>query len=466
MSETPEFDPIEAQEYAAGSSKKERLLLSYLISNEEAWAMCSRILEPAYFEKENQNAVGFLIEHTEKYRKLPTPEMIDAESGVPLDIYPDAKDPRRLQWVADEVEKFCRTRAVVNAVYEAFGKIEKNEIDDLVDPIKKAVNLSLHRDLGTDYFHDPLTRLKRMLENTALPTGFKDLDHLLFGGVSRGTVSFTLAGSGVGKSVLLTNFGLNHVEQGLNVVYVTLELSEDLVAKRSDSMVTGISSREIFKRMEEVADRVRLRKRKCGALQLKYMPSGSNCRDIASYLREYTIQTGIKPDVLIVDYIDLMSPNAKVKDLGNLWVKDKYVTEELRSLAGEYNVICYTAAQLNRGAMEEETHRQDHIAGGISKIQTADNVWSIYQSLDMKEAGLYQIQLIKTRSSSGVGKRLLLVIDPDTMRVSDAPPDAQVGRVRAPNEIRNANDAGSQPASKVGFNSDRLAKIKQRINRT
>jgi hypothetical protein len=171
--------------------------------------------------------------------------------------------------------------------------------------------------------------------------------------------------------------------------------------------------------------KVKMIGKKAGMMQVKYMPSGKTANDIRAYLKEYEIKMGKKVDVLLVDYLDLLMPIGKKISAENLFVKDKYVSEELRNLAMEKQCVFVTAAQLNRGAVEEVEFDHSHISGGLSKIQTADNVFGIFTSRAMRERGRYQIQLMKTRSSSGVGQKLDLDFNIETLRISDLPEDQQ-----------------------------------------
>jgi hypothetical protein len=188
---------------------------------------------------------------------------------------------------------------------------------------------------------------------------------------------------------------------------------------RVDSMMTGIPSREIFKSIDDVEMKVKVIGKKSGHYQVKYMPSGKTSNDIRAYMKEYEIKMGHKIDVLLVDYLDLLMPISKKISAENLFIKDKYVSEELRNLAMEKKCVFVTAAQLNRGAVEEVEFDHSHISGGLSKIQTADNVFGIFTSRAMREHGRYQIQLMKTRSSSGVGMKIDLGFDIDTLRITD-----------------------------------------------
>jgi replicative DNA helicase len=245
------------------------------------------------------------------------------------------------------------------------------------------------------------------------------LDQRLFGGFNRGELNIFAGGSGAGKSLFLANLGLNWALAGLNAVYLTLELSEELVGMRIDSMITGIATRDVFKQIDEVEMTVKVMGKKAGNYQIKYMPSGKTVNDIRSYLKEFEVKSGRKVDVLLVDYLDLLMPMSKKISAENLFIKDKFVSEELRNLAVEKNCVLVTAAQLNRGAVEEIEFDHSHISGGLSKIQTADNVFGIFTSRAFRENGRYQIQLMKTRSSSGVGQKIDLAFDLDTLRITD-----------------------------------------------
>jgi replicative DNA helicase len=149
------------------------------------------------------------------------------------------------------------------------------------------------------------------------------------------------------------------------------------------------------------------------------MPSGKNCNDIRAYLKEDQVKTGQKPEVILIDYLDLMMPLSVKVSPSDLFVKDKYVSEEIRNLAMETQCITVTASQLNRSAVEEIEFDHSHISGGLSKIMTADNVIGIFTSRAMKERGRYQIQFMKTRSSSGVGQKVDLEFNVETLRISD-----------------------------------------------
>jgi replicative DNA helicase len=251
------------------------------------------------------------------------------------------------------------------------------------------------------------------------------MDRKLFGGMNKGELNIFAGGSGSGKSLFMQNLAVNWVTQGLNGVYLTLELSEGLSAMRIDSMMTNVSTKEVFKDLDTVEMKVRMVGKKAGHLQIKYMPAQSNVNDIRAYLKELQIKNGWNIDFLLIDYLDLLMPVSAKVSPSDLFVKDKYVSEELRNLAKELNCVFVTASQLNRGAVDEIEFDHSHISGGLSKINTADNVFGIFTSRAMRERGRYQIQLMKTRSSSGVGQKIDLEFDIESLRIRDLGEDEE-----------------------------------------
>jgi len=186
-----------------------------------------------------------------------------------------------------------------------------------------------------------------------------------------------------------------------------------------------VSTKEVFKDIDTVEMKVRMVGKKSGRLQIKYLPAQSTVNDIRAYVKELQIKTGRQLDFLLIDYLDLVMPVSAKVSPNDLFVKDKYVSEELRNLAKELNCVFVTASQLNRGAVEEIEFDHSHIAGGLSKINTADNVFGIFTSRAMRERGRYQIQLMKTRSSSGVGQKVDLEFDIESLRIRDLGEDEE-----------------------------------------
>jgi len=209
-------------------------------------------------------------------------------------------------------------------------------------------------------------------------------------------------------------------------------------------MLTNMSTKDIRRDMDTTELKVKLVAKKSGNYQVKGLPAQSNINDIRAYLKEYQIQTGKKVDFVMIDYLDLLMPVSAKVSPNDLFVKDKYVSEELRNLAKELAVLMVTASQLNRSAVEEIEFDHSHISGGISKINTADNVFGIFTSRAMKERGKYQIQCMKSRSSTGVGQKIDLEYNIDTMRITDEGGDEGTGYNKPQSSIMDSIKAKSQ----------------------
>jgi len=401
----------------------QKLFLRMMITNSELYTRVMNIMNPDNFDKSLKPIAQFIKEHSQKYNSIPDSTQIQATTGIAIDII-DELDEGHNEWFLDEFEAFTRRQELERAILKSADLLEKGEYDPVEKLIKDAVQISLQRDMGMDYFDDPRARLMQLKSNNGQnSTGWPSMDRKLYGGFNRGELQIFAGGSGSGKSLFMQNLAVNWSQAGLNGVYVSLELSEGLCSMRIDSMMTDTSSREIFKDIDNVEMKVKMIQKKAGMLRIKYMPAQSTVNDIRAYCKELEIQTKKKVDFLCIDYLDLIMPVSAKVSPSDLFVKDKYVSEELRNLAKELNVLFVTASQLNRSAVEEIEFDHSHISGGISKINTADNVFGIFTSRSMRERGQYQLQLMKTRSSSGVGQKIELAFDVETLRITDPDPD-------------------------------------------
>ena len=397
----------------------QELFLRMMVTNAELFVRVANIFNSENFDRRLRPVAEFMREHSDQYKILPDSTQIKATTGVDIDVVPDL-DEGHYEWFMTEFEAFTRRQELERAIMASADLLEKGDYDPVEKLIKDAVQISLLRDMGVDYFDDPRARLMHLkTSNGQSSTGWPVLDQKLYGGFNRGELQIFAGGSGSGKSLFMQNLSVNWILAGLSGIYITLELSEHLSAMRIDSMVTDTGAKEIFKDLDNVEMKVKMKQKAAGQLRIKYMPAQSTVNDLRAYCKELQIQTGMKLDFLCVDYLDLLMPVSAKVSPSDLYVKDKYVSEELRNLAKELDIIFVTASQLNRSAVEEIEFDHSHISGGISKINTADNVFGIFTSRSMRERGQYQIQLMKTRSSSGVGQKVELAFDVETLRITD-----------------------------------------------
>lgn len=403
----------------------EELFIKFFLTDAELFVRCMGITDPKHFkDPTHRNCITFIKNHAEEHASLPTLEQIFAMTGKQYERIVDALDNHK-DWFLKEFEQFCIHRELENIIYSGPDLLEDGRYGEILAKVKDALAIGLVKDLGTDYYKDPIERLEAVRDGGGnISTGLITLDDKLFGGLNRGELSIFCGQSGAGKSIFLQNIAINWAEMGLNVVYLSLELSEQLCSMRMDAMTTGIHTTDIMKNIEDVALRVRSSYMKHkGTLRIKQLKNGCTANDIKAYIKEYEIQTGIKVDAIALDYLDLCMPYSVKVSPSDMFVKDKYVSEELRNLAVELNVLMLTASQLNRSSYDTLEYGHDSISGGISKIMSADNVFGIFTTTTMRENGRYQIQLMKTRSSSGVGSKIDLGFNNKTLRIYDLKSD-------------------------------------------
>ena len=398
----------------------QRLFLEFMLTDAQSFVRVQNIYNPENFDRTLREAAKFIQDHVAKHTVLPTVEQVRAVSGVEVALVPEL-DSRHLEWFMEEFETFTRRQELERAILKSADLIEKGDFNPVEKLIKDAVQISLTRDLGTDYWSDPTDRINRYFNSGGqVSTGWPQLDKIMYGGFSRGELNIFAGGSGSGKSLVMMNIALNWLQQGLHGVYITLELSEELTSLRTDAMLTDMSTRDIRRDIENTGLKVKMAGRRAGSYRVKYLPAQSTVNDIRSYIKEYQVQTNNRVDFVMIDYLDLLMPVSAKVSPNDLFVKDKYVSEELRNLSKELGMLMITASQLNRSAVEEVEFDHSHISGGISKINTADNVFGIFTSRAMRERGKYQIQCMKSRSSTGVGMKLDLDYNIETMRITDS----------------------------------------------
>ena len=313
-------------------STKQKLLIELLISSPDTFALCQGIVQPGYFAPEFQNSVDFIKTYYDKYNTTPSPHQIEAESGQKLDKLDVRQD--EVLYCANEIEQFCKQCAMEKAIISSIDDINKGNFGAVEAKIREAIMVSLNRDLGLHYYDNPEKRLNEMLKGGSVQsTGWASVDALLFGGLSRKEMLLIAANSGGGKSICLANLALNMSEQGQNVLYASLELSEEIIAQRFDTMLTGVGRKEWKQHVSEIAVRVQQAGHNKGHIDIKQFPVGTTATNLHAYLKEYYLQYNCMPDFIALDYVDLMHPNEKNTDIGDHWTKDKLCSEQLRDLS-------------------------------------------------------------------------------------------------------------------------------------
>ena len=233
----------------------------------------------------------------------------------------------------------------------------------------------------------------RYAENvrSTIPTPWPVINDLADGGFGKGELVVFVAPAGIGKSWGLINVGAHAVKQGLNVVHYTLELNEGYVGQRYDAVLTGIANQNLKYNLDEVQNTVSKLK---GDLTIKYYPTKTaSCSTIRAHI-EKMILLGKKPDLVIVDYADLLRGAVSRKEMRH---ELESIYEDLRGVAGEYEVPMFTASQANRSALEQDVIEADKISESYSKVMIADFVLSLSRKVTDKIAGTGRWHIIKNR---------------------------------------------------------------------
>lgn len=399
---------------------EQQLVLEYIFNDRKLFIQSLGVFKPEYFEPPLDRAVEFSIEYFQKHHAIPDFDIIKVKTGVTFEvreIQPDEYD-----YCLEEVENHCRLAAVKIAFSDCIDRFDEGDISGIEYRFRDALSVAIKKELGTNQFENVAKRLQRMQENIdSRSIGCKTLD-ILTDGIRRGEMYLFAAETSAGKSVTLANVANWLAKDGLNVAIVTLELSEELTAKRMDSIITGIDSYSVFENIESVVELLKEKQSKYGSIITKKLPNGSNANDIRNYLMEYHLENGFYPDVLCVDYLDLMTPvTSRPKD--GIFDVDKNISEELRDVFVEFNLYGFSASQLNRDATDLKRITKAHIAGGRSKLNTADVAVAIAMGGDDpdNDTGERLFQQLKIRNAARHPQPITLYLDPKTLRLTESP---------------------------------------------
>ena len=333
---------------------RERLLLSQLLANDEVFIKAIAYLDKDFFEtKINKLIVDFMTEYYDLYKSVPPADAILMELNLD-DTRSDWLDITQ-QWpsayLEDYLNSFIKNMSMKNAIEDSIELLEDEDYGTIEKKIKNAVSVDIDTDLGTtiETSKDGLKELFDLLTSTetTIPTGWENVDNALDGGVTIPSLNYLLAKSGGGKSIGLINLSWNYIQQGKDVVYISLELKETKIMKRYITHSAKIPTYEIPKKEFEIYNHIKeCEKRGYGRFTVQfYQPNTLSAIKLELFVRNYIQKYGTVP-ILIVDYAGLMIPNGK--GWQGMFERDKYVSEELRGVATLFDTVVWTADQYNR----------------------------------------------------------------------------------------------------------------------
>ena len=360
------------------------------------------IIQADYFESDaNSWLLEIILEHFRQYKAPPSKDVLKVKiTEIENDILKTAvleqlKEVFRymesddLSFVKDEILKFCKNQEIKRAIMDSVSLLKMGNYDEIKSKMDSAMKAGADTDIGLDYVNNVGARYNEAARHT-ITTGWDVIDDLMDGGLAPGELGVVMAPAGIGKSWMLINIGANAVRAGKTVIHYTLELNENYVGQRYDSLLTGINAQTLKHHQDTVEDKMRSL---TGELTIKYYPTKSvGVMALKAHI-EKTIMQGKTPDLIIVDYGDLLKVNTK-KDKHEA-LEDLY--EELRGMAGEYKIPVWTASQAGRSALEEDIIEADKIASSYGKVMVADFLMSLSRKVEDKMSGTGRGHVIKNR---------------------------------------------------------------------
>jgi replicative DNA helicase len=359
------------------------------------------ILSPGYFESDANNwIIATILEYHKEYKTTPTLEVMKVKlNDVEHDVlkeqikahlkdawkYTEADD---LQFIKQQAIDFCKNQEIKKAILTSVDLLKHGRYEDIKAKIDNALKAGGDKDIGHDYMTSIDMRYTEAVRFTK-ETPWEVINELTDGGLGKGELGVFVAPAGIGKSWGLINIGANAVKKGLTVVHYTLELNEAYVGLRYDSVITGIPNQNLKHYQSQVKEEL---EKLNGELIIKYYPTKTvSVLGLRGHI-EKCIMQGKKPDIVVVDYADLLRGHGQEKrhELEGIY-------EDLRGMAGEYEIPIWTASQANRSALEEDVIGAEKISESYGKVMVADFVISLSRKVQDKLAGTGRWHVIKNR---------------------------------------------------------------------
>jgi len=376
-------------------------IITALLTDKSFLNQISDILIPSYFESEaNQWIIQHVLDYHKEYKTPPSLEVFKVkieevdQDVLKTQILQHLKDAMRfvqaddIDFIKTEVLKFCKNQEIKKAILASVELLKNGRYEDIKAQIDNAMKSGTDRDIGHEYITAIEDRYSEAVRDVK-PTPWDVVNELTDGGLGKGELGVFVAPAGIGKSWGLINIGAYGVKKGLTVLHYTLELNQAYVGLRYDSVITGIANQNLKYQQEDVVKAVG---RLSGNLIIKYFPTKTvSVLGLRAHI-EKCIMQGKTPDIVIVDYADLLRGHGQEKrhELESIY-------EDLRGMAGEYDVPVWTASQANRSALEEDIIEADKISESYNKVMIADFVLSLSRKIKDKLAGTGRFHVIKNR---------------------------------------------------------------------
>lgn len=448
----------------------EKIILHNLCHNEAFARKVTPFLRREYFhdpvEKKVYNIINeFIIE----YNDLPNKESLQVsvenitgmgereidEVNKLIDKIFEPKKEDLFDWICDETEKFCKDKAVYNAIMDSINIIDGKSKDTpktaIPDILSRALSVSFDSNIGHDYVQDYMKRFDfyHAVERK-IPFDLEYFNKITRDGVAPKTLSVVMAGTGVGKSLFLCHHAAACLKNHMNVLYITCEMSEEKIAERIDANILDVTMDEL-KQLPRVAYEKKINNM-CGGFKGKliikeYPTATANANHFRFLLDELWLKKKFKPDVIFVDYLNICSSiRMKANSNANSYTIVKSIAEELRGLAVEYNVPLFTATQTNREGYSNSDPDLTNTSESFGLPATSDLMFALISTEELEEAGQIMIKQLKNRYNDTYQNRKFIVgVNRSKMKLFDVAVDeSTIPQKKKPEDFFGANKPNSK----------------------
>tara|TARA_B100000963_G_scaffold115601_1_gene100696 strand:- start:5667 stop:7046 length:1380 start_codon:yes stop_codon:yes gene_type:complete len=423
-------------------------ILNHLIHNEE---FCRRVvpyLRKDYFEGSNKIVFDLIVKFVAKHNKIPTDKILELELGkisAPDDIMLGAtnvineikaKSDVDTEYLIAEAEKWCRDRAVYNAIMESIQIIDGKDKDrsegSIPEILSDALGVSFDQEIGHDYIDNSDDRFDfyNKTENR-IPFDLDYFNKITKGGLPNKTLNIALAGTGVGKSLFMCHCAASVLEQGKNVLYITMEMAEERIAERIDANLMDLPIQQLESLPKNVFDTKigKIAKGTIGKLIVKEYPTGAaHTGHFRALLNELKLKKNFAPDIIYVDYLNICA-SSRMRGLGgsiNSYSYIKAIAEEMRGLAVEFNVPIVSATQTTRSGFSNTDVGLEDTSESFGLPATADLMFALISTEELDELGQIMVKQLKNRYNDPTKfKRFVIGIDRSRMKLYDVEESAQ-----------------------------------------
>ena len=427
----------------------EQIILSNLCYNEEYLRKVIPFLKPEYFSR-NEDRIVFnkIATHTENYNAAPSKQAlmiaVTDDKAVTESEFSEIQaivetldtEEADSQWLLDETEKFCKDRALYNAVMESIGILDgRNKTlskDAMPSILSEALSVGFDNNVGHDYIENADERFDfyHRLEEK-LPFDLEMFNKITNGGLSNKTLNVALAGTGVGKSLFMCHMAAANIAAGKNALYITLEMSEERIAERIDANLMNLpigQLKDLSKSMFD--DRIsKLNEKIQGRLIVKEYPTASaHAGHFKALLNELKLKRNFRPDIIFIDYLNICSSSRfRAGSSANSYTIIKSIAEELRGLAVEFDVPIVTATQTTRGGYNNSDVELTDTSESFGLPATADLMIALISTEELEQLGQIMVKQLKNRyADPTTNKRFMIGVDRARMKLFDLE-DSQAG---------------------------------------